>query len=126
MQLNTKSCLLHLPTILLHLRNKHLSAVSILIANHPCAVVASIGALVDYQFSHLLFIQANTYLSSGITGSLVVILWVVGPSKISGAEVGEADRRSVSLAFLRRELEDCFGENYTGDGDEKSERTPRR
>ena len=89
-------------------------------------MVASIGALVDYQFSHLLFIQANTYLISGITGSLVVILWVVGPSKISGAEVGEADRRSVGLAFLRRELEDCFGENYTGDGDEKSERTPRR
>lgn len=70
--------------------------------------------------------QGKTYLSSGITGSLVVSLWVIGPSKISGAEVGEANRISVGLAFLRRELEDCFGDNYIGDEDEKSERTPRR
>jgi hypothetical protein len=48
MPLNTKPCLHRLHAILLHLRNKHLSAVSILIANHPCAVVASIGALIDY------------------------------------------------------------------------------
>jgi hypothetical protein len=52
--------------------------------------------------------QGNTYLSSRVTGSLVVILWVIGPSEISGAEVGVAIWRSAGLASLQRALEHCL------------------